>query len=708
MDENNNLLLSDNSLYVYEDLIYNINSEETIFQPYESYENNGSYQNYDEISKNQPSYQINIVDSIDSNVTTVEDVGFCLKNREIIEYNDVTNNSDDLLLPIDEESPRINHPPHIKIVLKHHQLAMVHKCLQIEKFSIIPYGIMNDKPGTGKTYAILTLLYVSQKKGNIIVVPQNIISQWIQSIEDFSEGEHKLNYKCFTEYNDILQLYSGDCNLFDYDILLTTSLYYNMISTTMTSNYQMIERIFFDEIDSISSLVRNKIDANFIWFISATFQKNLVGFYTELIDPTLLPYITCNCKEEFIQSSFLIEEPNIYKIICKNLYIDRIFCDIFSNDEFELLNAHDYTKLKRKFYNKIAQNENDALDLIIKDQIEIIDTETIRLEDLEKILPTKTDKKAITIINEQIEKTTELLKMSKHKLSLIKERLKDNNCCPTCYNEYESNQKKVLSKCCKNIICYDCADNWFHKMMKNSCIYCNVNDIKMSDYVIIKQNDDNICQLCDYKYVDEDEEYYSFCCKKKCCYTCLKEWYTKLLKTCCIYCNRKDILIEDFATTKQHQEIEINLKSCVKNTKKTKLQFIEYFIQTKIYNYCKVIFCSTYTNIFNTIRKLFQKYKINFLELDDGNIESINKSLYSYHYGNNNILLLNSNFFGCGLNLQCTTDIIFLHKTDENLEKQIIGRAQRPGRTSKLNIWYLFHKNELLNKHPGKFEIDSI
>jgi SNF2 family DNA or RNA helicase len=77
---------------------------------------------------------------------------------------------------------------------------------------------------------------------------------------------------------------------------------------------------------------------------------------------------------------------------------------------------------------------------------------------------------------------------------------------------------------------------------------------------------------------------------------------------------------------------------------------------------------------------------IKYIELDDGNICAIDLSINRYIYGNINVLLLNSNLFGCGLNLQCTNDIVFLHKTDENLEKQIIGRAQRYGRKNRLNI----------------------
>ena len=63
---------------------------------------------------------------------------------------------------------------------------------------------------------------------------------------------------------------------------------------------------------------------------------------------------------------------------------------------------------------------------------------------------------------------------SEYKLNLIKERLKDNECCPLCYNEFDKTQKKVLSQCCKNTICYECANNWFNVMKKTNCIYCNI------------------------------------------------------------------------------------------------------------------------------------------------------------------------------------------------------------------------------------------
>jgi hypothetical protein len=599
---------------------------------------------------------------------------------------------DNYQLELTEDSKRIDEIKDINIVLKEHQRAMINKCIEIENNNICNLGIMSDKPGTGKTYAILGLIYYSQKKSNIIVVPQNIILQWCESINYFSNG--KLKYKKFINYNDILDLYNVDTKLFDYDILLTTSLYYNLIATTMQSNFLNVERVFLDEIDSISSFIVNKINANFIWFVSASFNYEEMGIYTTEIDKLLIPYITCKCNDDFINNTFNLDKPNIYKIICKNIYLDHIFNGLVSNDEFKLLNAMDYSKLKKKFCNKIAQNEKEAIDYLVKDKIDIIEIEEIRINDINKMLENIVIEERKNILNKQLEKSKKSLEESKYKLNLIRDRLKDNNCCPLCYNEFDNYQIKLVSPCCKNTICYTCTNNWFNNMKKKNCIYCNIENINYSDYVIIKSLSNDICLLCDKEYVSIDDKYYSNCCKKNCCLDCLKDWYYKLLKNNCLFCTKDEILYEDFKNEKQHEEVKLNTQSGIKYTKKTKIEFIEYFIKTKIYSNCKIIFCSNYIRIFNDIKKLFIKYNIKYIELDDGNIDSINDSIQKYIYGNINVLLLNSNLFGCGLNLECTTDIVFLHKTETTLEKQIIGRAQRLGRKNALNIWYIMHENE--------------
>jgi SNF2 family DNA or RNA helicase len=85
---------------------------------------------------------------------------------------------------------------------------------------------------------------------------------------------------------------------------------------------------------------------------------------------------------------------------------------------------------------------------------------------------------------------------------------------------------------------------------------------------------------------------------------------------------------------------------------------------------------------------------ISYIELDGGSIGAIDKDIYNFKFGDTRVFMCNSKSFGCGMNLENTSDIIFIHKTHEQMYSQVIGRAQRPGRTSPLNVYRLLHNNE--------------
>ena len=103
---------------------------------------------------------------------------------------------------------------------------------------------------------------------------------------------------------------------------------------------------------------------------------------------------------------------------------------------------------------------------------------------------------------------------------------------------------------------------------------------------------------------------------------------------------------------------------------------------------------SKYDNSFQEIVGYLEKNEIPYhmLKGSTGRIQNIIKE-----YADNKvkILLLNAKFFGAGLNLQMTSDIIMYHRMDKELEKQIIGRGQRIGRKGALRVHYLCHDNEV-------------
>ena len=101
---------------------------------------------------------------------------------------------------------------------------------------------------------------------------------------------------------------------------------------------------------------------------------------------------------------------------------------------------------------------------------------------------------------------------------------------------------------------------------------------------------------------------------------------------------------------------------------------------------------SEYDNTFNAIyQKLRENHIVFKLSGSTGRVTNIIRD-----FSNNKIqvLLLNAKHYGSGLNLQMATDIILYHRMSDELENQIIGRGQRPGRTEPLHVTYLCHNNE--------------
>ena len=114
-------------------------------------------------------------------------------------------------------------------------------------------------------------------------------------------------------------------------------------------------------------------------------------------------------------------------------------------------------------------------------------------------------------------------------------------------------------------------------------------------------------------------------------------------------------------------------------------------------NNFKLIIFSDYRNIFSTIEKMLKTFNLKSSQLDGGSINSINQTTSDYKYGNLSILMVDSSLYGCGMNFENTTDIILLHKC--NKAQQIIGRAQRPGRTCTLRVHNLLYPNETIGQN---------
>jgi SNF2 family DNA or RNA helicase len=233
------------------------------------------------------------------------------------------------------------------------------------------------------------------------------------------------------------------------------------------------------------------------------------------------------------------------------------------------------------------------------------------------------------------------MKVYEEKLNMITERLFDNKLCLICYEDIEGDA--LISPCCKNIFCKACIESWFNTG------YCRGDDIK--------------CPYC--KHLNAKDEFLLFKLPEK---------------------------HEDTASTSQNNTNEAQDSDSSTEVPKSKLETIEYLLSEKAGE--KVIIFSNYPRFFKNIAERLTELQISYIELDGGNISAVDHAANMYKHGSTRVLLSNSSFYGCGMNLENTSDIIFVHRTEEAMFNQVIGRAQRPGRTGQLNVYRLYHNNE--------------
>ena len=109
-----------------------------------------------------------------------------------------------------------------------------------------------------------------------------------------------------------------------------------------------------------------------------------------------------------------------------------------------------------------------------------------------------------------------------------------------------------------------------------------------------------------------------------------------------------------------------------------------------------LIFTEYESTLNHKITNMLDKWGLKYGRIKGSGI-MITNLVEQYKTGDINTLLINSKYFGSGMNLENTTDIIIIHKMQADVEMQVIGRAQRFGRIGNLRVWKLYYQNEVEN-----------
>jgi SNF2 family DNA or RNA helicase len=195
---------------------------------------------------------------------------------------------------------------------------------------------------------------------------------------------------------------------------------------------------------------------------------------------------------------------------------------------------------------------------------------------------------------------------------------------------------------------------------------------------VVKRLCDSVCPICT-ECIDSPILF--TCCYNVYCDKCISDWIH--IKKSCPMC-RETTDVKNVVSLIDKQECA-SLKTGIPNEDvKTREELFKDIIRG-----CKktVVFCN-YEESFRIIKKILDYEGLQYGILNRKQ-ESRSKIIESYVNGDLPIMLLKPMYSGYGINLENTTDIILYHDMNEYTRIQSIGRANRIGRTTELNVHYL-------------------
>jgi len=606
-----------------------------------------------------------------------------------------------------EESPKIDENPiYIKPQLYTHQKALLAAAMNLEdkKFEGIKcgdnsnlytnFGILADRVGSGKSLVALSLVkhtlpdereirtthrgkdismikYVvpntknRRVKAALFIIPHSLMGQW----EEYVTRDTTLNVMFCRRKKE-----ACDPTLVNFidsvDAIFISSTMYKFFDENLKPSQYHWSRIFIDEADSIQAPIYLELAANFIWLITASFLNIAfpTGIYSRIngssqsyfspnqLKPETLEKIRKVSGDEFRVDGIYSNAPLIKTLIgttdiVKNSDLQswRIILrnsDTFIDQSFEMPPI-----TKRNIICKSTTNITILESLVPGEVMEMLHAGDVKsaLQALgvKDETPTSIIDSLTRTLHRELEQTRKRLEFYKtqdYSSEIAKQK------------SLESQEQKIASL-----------------ISRIETIENRIKDINVTN-----------CPVC---YGDISTPTLTPCCKNLFCFECICE----SLKTqpSCPLCRVPVTSASDLQVISA-----TNIISTSDETEKPKTK-IEEFIQFIEKNpTAKILLFSGYDASFFQIMNELSRRSITFSAIN-GSTARVSKILSEFQNGNYRVLMLNSKHVGSGLNIVSATDVFLFHKMNSEMEKQIIGRAYRMGRTAPLTVHYLLHKSEI-------------
>ena len=580
-----------------------------------------------------------------------------------------------------------------KIQLKDHQLALIAKCIELENgqlkiddgsrmnhlFSTI--GIIGDKVGSGKSFSVLGLFlanpiplvrrnvfqsvgmgqilfkfrpktYKEYLNTNVIVCSFGLLKQWKEYVTTFSD-EFKL-----TVLSTKASLSDYKSNYRKYNLIIVSNSFYRYFADFVLENSIHINRCVFDEVDSVKIECAKEIPCYFNWCVTATYKN------------VLHPYPVYSQNDVFGRGRM------IYTGIQNNCFIKNVFLSIIKT----LYNSENI-----KYINKLVIK---CADSFVDESFRLMDPiKTIHIcENKEiNILSGVTNANIIQSLNAgDVETAISYLNKNKvgtqtHIVSLVKDSM----------NVQLSNLQIMISSTAEMLFPRE-EDRTQRLAVLRKNADTLIHKLQLLEERIVQSEQ---CCIC---YENLEQKTVTTCCNNSFCFKCICTWLNMGPCQRCPMC--KEAMTSDDLYMVATKELKLNCEKLF--DKYEMLETIVRKICSDAEKQSKIVVFSEFDNTFTRVQDILSKMSLKYSFLKGNSIH--NKVMAfknkSTDKDNLDVLLVNCKSYGSGLNLENTTDLILFHKFDSQIEKQVIGRAQRPGRTDELNIHYLLYRNELSQK----------
>ena len=607
----------------------------------------------------------------------------------------------------DETYGTMVQPEEIKIPMKPHQLSILKAAIKLEteqlefeddtsKMSLkTKFGVLCDNVGSGKSLEMLSIIAhekscrkkvdknyslenmlsmtIDHKEEvedvvlplNIIVVPHTIISQWCDYISNYTTlTYYQINSKkTIDEFNTHFDDHSKN------DILLVASTRYREFDVLwMMKCDKLVSRLIFDEADVIRIPKITEIPASFYWFMTSSFLA--------LQNPYGIRQWVNHLGE--INTYYNYDQGFTYKVQVAGITNTGFILNMFRNLHKCRQKAHIHSAIFLKnnddYIKKSFQLQSpEIIKIICKNPVilnildTIVNAETVAMINAGNIqgamenmncykvehsnlIETVTQDLEIELKNKKIEyqmksqmtyssiyakkqsldKIEQVIDTIESKIKLLIDRIHDHDMCGVCFDSIDN---KTILNCCHSAYCFECVSTWLNT--KNICPHCRSN-ITSENLLIVS-----------------------------------------------------DSIKSEVKTPKEEHETKFNkLTTIIKERKEELGDTFKFLVFTE------------HEILFNDLMPFLAKHKLNSAQIK-GTGTTINKQVAKFkatkeHDGDDvtDCLLLNARFCGNGLNLENATDVFIYHSMSKEMTNQVIGRAQRPGRTTTLKVWHMCYENE--------------